>query len=109
MRARDLDDGNRLLGALGGDAQRIDLAAQHVALDEVAHEAVEHRCARVDLVMPTRADGLRLPAGWRRGPRPVVPPVLTNTVSTAQPSSARRGTQYDVSRPPEKARATTGW
>src|SRR6476659_7737660 len=36
----------------------------------------------------------------------VEPPVSTWTVCTAQPSSARRGTQKEVSRPPEKASAS---
>ncbi len=61
-RARRLDDRDGLLRPLGGDAQRVDLAPQHVALDEVAHEAIEHRSARIDFMVPQCADRLRLPA-----------------------------------------------
>ena len=50
----------RLLGPLGGHAQRIDLAAQHVALDEEADEPVVHLLARVDLMVGDRADRVGL-------------------------------------------------
>ena len=60
MRARRLDDRERLLGPLGRDAQRIDLAPEHVALDQEADEAVEDLVARVDLMVRDRADGVRL-------------------------------------------------
>src|SRR5512144_2246252 len=36
----------------------------------------------------------------------VAPPVSTQTVCTVQPSAASLATQYDVSRPPENARAS---
>ena len=58
--ARHLDHRHRLLGALRGDAQRVDLAAEHVALDQEADEAVEDPLPRVDLVVRHGADGVSL-------------------------------------------------
>ena len=76
MRARRLDDRQRLLGPLGGDAQRVDLAAEHVALDQEADEAVVDLLPGVDLVVRDRADAL----AWRRmaaRSSAVEPPVST--------------------------------
>ena len=56
----DLHRGDRLLGALGRHRQRIDFAPQHVALDEIAHEAVEDLRPRVHFVMLDGTDGERL-------------------------------------------------
>ena len=57
---RRLDDRDGLLGSLGGHAQRIDLAPEHVALDEVAHETIEHLGTGIHFMVPQRAHRLRL-------------------------------------------------
>ena len=62
-RAGRLDHRERLLGPLGGDAQRIDLAPEHVALDQEADEAVVDLLAGVDLVVLGRR---RPRSAWRR-------------------------------------------
>ena len=59
---RHLDQGNRLLGPLGGDGEGIDLAAEHVPLDQKSDEAMEDRVAGVHLVMGGRAHRLGLAA-----------------------------------------------
>ena len=59
-RARHLDHRQRLLGALRRDTQRIDLAAQHVPLDQEADEPPVHRLAGIHLVVRDGADRLRL-------------------------------------------------
>ena len=64
-RTRHVHHGQRLLRPLGGDAQRVHLAAQDVALDQVAHEAVEDLRAGADLMVLDRADPLRLPTDGR--------------------------------------------
>ena len=51
-----LDQGNGLLGALRGHRERIDLAAQHIALNQITDEAIEHLGAGVDLVVLRGAD-----------------------------------------------------
>jgi hypothetical protein len=56
------DDTERLLRPLGGDAQRVDLAPEHVALHEEADEPVEDLLARVYFMVVDRADGVRLAA-----------------------------------------------
>ena len=61
-RAGRLDHRQRLLGPLGGHAQRVDLAPEHVALDQEADEPVVDLVAGVDLVVRDGADGLRLAA-----------------------------------------------
>ena len=53
----DLDHGDGLLGAFSRDAEGIDLAPEHVALDEVPDEPVEDGGAGIDLVMLHRPDG----------------------------------------------------
>ena len=57
-----LDHRERLLGALRRDAQRIDLAPEHVPLDEEPNEAPVDPVAGIHLVVGDRADGLGLPA-----------------------------------------------
>ena len=59
---RRLDHRERLLGPLGRHAQRVDLAAEHVALDEEPDEPVVDPVAGVHLVVRHGADGLRLAA-----------------------------------------------
>ena len=59
--AGHLDHRQRLLGPLRRDAQRVDLAAEHVALDQEADEPLVHPVAGVDLVVRDGADGLGLP------------------------------------------------
>ena len=49
-----------LLGALRCDTQRIDLAPQHVSLNQEAHEPVVNLLARIDLMMLDRPDRFRL-------------------------------------------------
>ena len=67
--ARHARDGLRLHDALGADAERVELAAPHVAHDEEAQHLLEVIGARVDLVM---LDGARAhaPARPACGPRP---------------------------------------
>ena len=57
---RHFDDRDRLLRALGGDREWVDLAAQHVGPDQDPHEAIEHCRPRIDFVMLDRADRHRL-------------------------------------------------
>ena len=76
-RARRLDDRQRLLGPLRRDAQRIDLAPEHVALDQEADEPVVDLLARVDLMVRRRRRRPPPGAGWRRARSGVEPPVST--------------------------------
>ncbi len=54
--ARDARDGLRLHHALGADAQRIHVAAAHVAHDQEAQHLLEVIGARIDLVMRDGAE-----------------------------------------------------
>ncbi len=49
--SRDIDHRDRLLGPLGRHRQWVHLTAEHVGLDQHLHEAVEHRLARIDLMV----------------------------------------------------------
>ena len=60
-------DGLRLHHALGADAQRIELAAAHVAHDQEAQHLLEVVGARVDLVMLDGAERQRALAQRLRG------------------------------------------
>ena len=60
--ARRLDHRQRLLGPLGRHAQGVDLAPEHVALDQEPDEPVVDLLAGVDLMVRRGADGLRLAA-----------------------------------------------
>ena len=66
--ARHARDGLRLHDALGADAQRIELAAPHVAHDQEAQHLLEIVRARIDLVMLDGAERVRaLAQRARRG------------------------------------------
>ncbi len=58
--ARGLDHRQRLLGALGGDAEGVDFPSEHVPLDQEADEAIEDGDTGVDLMVLGRADGAAL-------------------------------------------------
>ena len=77
--ARHARDGLRLHDALGADAQRIELAAAHVAHDQEAQHLLEVIGARIDLVMLDGAERTRAFA-QRRGRAASMPPVSTVTV-----------------------------
>ena len=59
LRATSMTD-MRLLGTLGRNAQRVDLAPQHIALHQVAHEALVDLLPGVHLMMLNGADRLGL-------------------------------------------------
>ena len=83
--ARHQRDGLRLHDALGAHAQRIELAAAHVAHDEEAQHLLEVVRARVDLVM---LDGAVAPSSAPRSvfaPAASMPPVSTVTVMIGRP------------------------
>ena len=60
--AGDVDHRNGLLGPLGGHAQRVDFAPEHVPLDQIADEPFEDGLAGIDFVVLDRADGHGLAA-----------------------------------------------
>ena len=83
--ARHERDLLRLHDALGAHAQRIELAAAHVAHDEEAQHLLEVVRARVDLVM---RDGAVAPSNAPRSvfaPAASMPPVSTVTVMIGRP------------------------
>ena len=101
--ARHARDGLRLHDALGADAQRIELAAPHVAHDEEAQHLLEVVRARIDLVMldgPERAGALAR-ACWRRRRIDATGVHGHGDDGAAVLLCATHGTRKEVSRPPE--------
>ena len=77
--ARQLRDGLRLQHALGADAQRIEVAAPHVAHDQEPQHLLEVRGPRVDEVMRDGAQRLRALVPASCAAAASMPPVLTVT------------------------------
>ena len=82
--ARHARDGLRLHDALGADAQRIELAAAHVAHDEEAQHLLEVVRARIDLVVLDRRRAHARARASVRAAAASMPPVSTVTVMTGR-------------------------